>query len=69
MQYKNTQNADMENVRNFTQVGFLISRFYPKVHELRQFQNRDKQRNLSAITMHTALISLNNALHNLGCLT
>ena len=32
----------MENVRNFTQAGLLISRFYPKVRELRQFQNCNK---------------------------
>ena len=34
--------ADMENARNFTRAGFFISRFYPKVRELRQYQNRDK---------------------------
>ena len=34
--------SDMENVRNFTRAGFFNSRFYPKVCELRQFQNRDK---------------------------
>ena len=33
---------DMENVQNFTRAGLFISRFYPKVRELRQFQNRDK---------------------------
>ena len=32
----------LENVRNFTRAGLLISRFYSKVRELRQFQNRDK---------------------------
>ena len=32
-----TCEADMENVRNFTRAGLFISRFYPKVHELRQF--------------------------------
>ena len=34
--------SDMENVQNFTRAGLLISRFYPKVRELRQFQNCDK---------------------------
>ena len=28
---------DMENVRNFTRAGLLVSRFYPKVRELCQF--------------------------------
>ena len=34
--------ADMENVRNFTQAGLFVSRFYPKVRELRQFGDCDK---------------------------
>ena len=34
--------TDMENVRNFTQAGYFISRFYPKVRELHQLQKRDK---------------------------
>ena len=34
--------ADMENVQHFTQAGLFISRFYPKVRELRQFQNCNK---------------------------
>ena len=29
--------ADMENVQNFTRAGLFVSRFYPKVRELRQF--------------------------------
>ena len=29
--------ADTENVQNFTQAGLFVSRFYPKVRELRQF--------------------------------
>ena len=29
--------ADMENVRNFTRAGLFVSRFYPKLRELRQF--------------------------------
>ena len=29
--------ADMENVRNFTQAGLFVSKFYPKVRKLRQF--------------------------------
>ena len=32
----------MENVRNFTRAGLFVSRFHPKVRELRQFWNRDK---------------------------
>ena len=28
--------ADMENVQNFTRAGLFVSRFYPKVRELRQ---------------------------------
>ena len=32
----------MENFKNFTRAGFFISRFYPKVRESRQSQNRDK---------------------------
>ena len=32
----------MQNDINFTRLGLFISRFYPKVCELRQFQNRDK---------------------------
>ena len=35
-------NTDMENNRKFTRAGLFISRFYPKLRELRQFQNRDK---------------------------
>ena len=31
--------ADLENVRNFTQAGFFISSFCPKVRELCQLQN------------------------------
>ena len=31
--------ADMEKVQYLSQVGFFISRFYPKVGELRHFQN------------------------------
>ena len=34
--------ADMLNVRNFTRAGLVISRFYPKARELRQFQNCNK---------------------------
>ena len=34
--------SDMENVRNFTRVGLFITKFYPKVPELRQFQNCNK---------------------------
>ena len=34
--------ADMENIRNFIWAGLFISRFYPKVCELHQFQNCDK---------------------------
>ena len=46
--------ADMENVRNFTRAGLFISRLYPKVRELRQFQNCDKTEN----TMFTIFTSL-----------
>ena len=31
--------ADIKNVRNFTQAGLLISRFYPKVDGFCQFVN------------------------------
>ena len=34
--------SDMENVQTFTPAGLFISRFYLKVRELCQFQNRDK---------------------------
>ena len=34
--------TDMENVQKITQAVLFISRFYPKVRELRQFLNREK---------------------------
>ena len=51
-------NSDMENVRNFTQAGLFVSRFYPKVRELRKFWDRDKTAYLSANTMFTTFTSL-----------
>ena len=32
---KKSEEADMENVQNFTRAGLFVSRFYPKVRKLR----------------------------------
>ena len=37
-----TPDTNMENVQKFTQAGLFISKFYPKVRELCQFENCDK---------------------------
>ena len=49
----------MQNVRNFTRAGLFISKFYPKVHELRQLKKiATKHRNLSANTMFATFTSM-----------
>ena len=61
--------GDMQNVRNFTWRDFSFSDFTPYCVNYANFKIVTKQLNLSAITMYTTLISLNNALPRLGYLT
>ena len=64
MDNKKKLEADMENVRNFTRAGLFISKLYPKVRELRQFQNCDKTANtmltIFTFSRHVYLINPKN---------